>query len=101
MPKALRAGLIGFGTIGTGVVKLLQRNRAEIAAKAGMPIDLVRIADVETERDRGVRLPRGVLVPDARLVLDDPEIDVVIELVAAPASRAASSWKRSPPARTW
>ena len=81
MPQALRVGLIGFGTIGTGVVKLLQRNRAEIAARAGAPIDLVRIADVETERDRGVRLPRGVLVPDARLILDDPEIDVVIELV--------------------
>jgi len=79
--EAIRIGLIGFGTIGTGVVKLLQRNRAAIRARAGVALDLVRIADIDTTRDRGVKLGRGVLVPDARQVLDDPAIDVVIELM--------------------
>jgi len=79
--KAIRIGLIGFGTIGTGVVKLLQRNRAVIRDKLGVGLDLVRIADIDTRRDRGVKLGRGVLVSDARRILDDPHIDVVIELM--------------------
>ena len=79
--NAIRVGLIGFGTIGTGVVKLLQRNRSLIREKLGVALDLTRVADIDTKRDRGVRLGRGVLVPDARQVLDDPRIDVVIELV--------------------
>ena len=79
--KAIRIGLIGFGTIGTGVVKLLQRNRAMLREKLGVGLDLVRVADIDTQRDRGVKLGRGVLVPDARQVLDDPTIDVVIELM--------------------
>jgi homoserine dehydrogenase len=79
--KTIRIGLIGFGTIGTGVVKLLQRNRAAIRDKVGATLDLVRIADIDTARDRGVKLGRGVLVGDARRVLDDPAIDIVIELM--------------------
>lgn len=81
MEKSVRIGLIGFGTIGTGVVKLLQRNRDQIRTRVGATLDLVRIADIDTKRDRGVRLSRGVLVPDARAVLDDPGIDVVVELM--------------------
>jgi homoserine dehydrogenase len=78
---AIRIGLIGFGTIGTGVVRLLQRNRAQIRDRVGVPLDLVRVADIDLKRDRGVSLPRGVLVPDAAAVLNDPRIDVVIELM--------------------
>jgi len=79
--QVMRVGLIGFGTIGTGVVKLLQRGRAAIRDKIGVELELVRIADIDTTRDRGVKLGRGVLVADARAVLDDPSIDVVIELM--------------------
>jgi homoserine dehydrogenase len=81
LQQAIRVGLIGFGTIGTGVVKLLQRNRARIRQRVGASIDLVRIADIDTRRQRGVRLRRGVLVADARAILDDPKIDIVIELM--------------------
>lgn len=77
----MRVGLIGFGTIGTGVVKLLQQNGSRIRDTLGIAIDIVRIGDIDTTRDRGVRLPRGVLVPDAARILDDPEIDVVVELI--------------------
>jgi len=74
-------GLIGFGTIGTGVVKLLKKNREQIRDRVGIPVNLVRIADIDTKRDRGVRLAKGVLVPDARAILNDPSIDIVIELM--------------------
>jgi len=77
----VRVGLIGFGTIGTGVVRLLQHNRALIRQKLGAALDLVRVADVDTKRRRGVRLAAGALVSDARLILEDPSIDIVVELV--------------------
>lgn len=79
--KAVRVGLIGFGTIGTGVIKLLQRNRTAIREKLGANLDLARVADIDIRRDRGVRLGRNVLVADARRILDDPSIDVVVELM--------------------
>lgn len=79
--QSVRVGLIGFGTIGTGVVKLLQKNRAALRERLGATLDLVRVADVDTKRDRGVRLPGGVLVADAARVLEDPAIDIVIELM--------------------
>ena len=105
--KAIRIGLIGFGTIGTGVVKLLQRQRSHIRDRLGVALDLVRIADIDTRRDRGVKLARGLLVGDARRILDDPTIDVVIELMGGTGiarrfvleahRRAARTW--SPPTR--
>jgi homoserine dehydrogenase len=79
--RTIRIGLIGFGTIGTGVIKLLQRQRASIRETLGVGLDLVRIADIDTRRERGVKLARGVLVGDARVILDDPSIDIVIELM--------------------
>jgi len=78
---AVRIGLIGFGTIGTGVVKILQRKRALLKSRLGASLDLVRIADIDTRSKRGVTLGRGVLVPDAGEILNDPSIDVVVELV--------------------
>ncbi len=80
-PREVRAGLIGFGTIGTGVVKLLQRRRAAIDARLGAPLRLVRIADLDTTRDRGVRVPKGMLVADAAAVYAADDIDIVIELM--------------------
>lgn len=81
MGEAIRVGLIGFGTVGTGVVKLLQRNRTQIHTRLGAPIDLVRVADIDTRRDRGVRLQPGMLTGDAGRILDDPTIDIVVELM--------------------
>ena len=77
----VRVGLLGFGTIGTGVVKLLRAHRAEIAARAGRSIDVVAIADLDTKTDRGIAVPPARLTSDAMSVLTDPTIDVVIELI--------------------
>jgi len=78
---AVKVGLIGFGTIGAGVVKLLRAHRAEIAKRAGRPIEVVTIADLDTTTDRGVPVKPARLVPDAGAVLNDPAIDIVIELI--------------------
>lgn len=79
--RAIRIGLIGFGTIGTGVVKLLQQQRHMLRDKVGVVLELVRVADIDTRRDRGVKLARGVLVSNARAILDDPGIDIAVELM--------------------
>jgi homoserine dehydrogenase len=82
MPRpVVRAGLIGFGTIGTGVVKLLQRQQHQIDQRLGAQLRLTRIADIDLETDRGVELARGVLTSDARALLADPTLDVIIELM--------------------
>ena len=74
-------GIIGFGTVGTGLVSALLDNAEEIARRVGHPVTLKRIADLDVTTDRGVRVPDGVLSQDVDALLDDPEIDVVVELV--------------------
>jgi homoserine dehydrogenase len=77
----MRVGLVGLGTIGSGVVRAFQAHGALIAERLGFPLELTRIADVDLERDRGVPLDGYRLSRDWREVVDDPEIDLVVELV--------------------
>ncbi len=79
--KEIKVGLIGFGTVGTGVVKILQKNSKLIENRMGAKVILKRVADVDLETDRGVRLKPGVLTRKAEEVIEDPEIDIVIELI--------------------
>jgi homoserine dehydrogenase len=81
MKKIIAVGLIGFGTIGAGVVKLLQKNGALIANRLGTEIHLKRIADIDILKPRGIQLAPEVLTPNADEILNDPEIDIVIELM--------------------
>ena len=83
MPTArpVCVGLIGFGTIGTGVVRLLRAHRAEVARRAGRPIALTTIADVDLDTDRGIQTTGIRLTRDAMSLIGDPEIDVVLELI--------------------
>jgi homoserine dehydrogenase len=74
-------GLIGFGTIGTGVAKVLQRNAAVIEQRLGFPLRLVRIADLDTETDRGVPLEGVHFDADAQGLIADPKVHIVIELI--------------------
>jgi homoserine dehydrogenase len=78
---AVGIGLIGFGTIGTGVVKVLQRNADVIHKRLGFPLRLVRIADLDTQRDRGVSLEGVRFDSDAAGLIADPEVEIAIELV--------------------
>ena len=79
--KTINVGLLGFGTIGAGVVKLLARNSLLIEEKLGAGLTLKKIADLDITTDRGVPVSPGVLTSNADEVLSDPEISVVIELI--------------------
>jgi homoserine dehydrogenase len=79
--RVLNVGLLGFGTIGAGVVRLLREHRADIGRRAGMPIRLAAVADLDVKTDRGVSVKPARLTTDAGAVLRDPAIDVVIELI--------------------
>jgi len=74
-------GLIGFGTIGTGVVKVLAQNAEVISQRLGFPLRLVRIADLDTQTDRRVDLAGIHFDDDAPGLIADPAVDIVIELV--------------------
>ncbi|MCX5739536.1 MAG: homoserine dehydrogenase [Proteobacteria bacterium] len=80
-PLSVGVGLIGFGTIGAGVAKVLARNADVITARLGVPLRLVRIADLDTTRDRGVDLSGVVFDSDANALIDDPRVQLVIELI--------------------
>jgi len=73
--------LIGLGNIGTGVVKLLKQNEKLITQKLGAKLILKKIADINITSPRGVKIPKNLLTTDAREILNDPEISIVIELM--------------------
>jgi homoserine dehydrogenase len=79
--KKINIGLLGWGTVGTGVVKLLQSNSRLIARRLGASLLIKRIADLDLERKRKVKVDRKILTRDARDVINDPEIDIVVELI--------------------
>jgi homoserine dehydrogenase len=79
--REIKVGLIGFGTVGAGVVKILQKNYRLIEKRMGAKIILKRIADIDLKTDRGVKLKSGVLTRRAQDVIEDPEIDIVMELI--------------------
>ena len=81
MKSRIGVGIIGFGTVGMGVAKVLLDNATLIRRRVGVPVELVRIADLNITRDRGIVLPPGLLTTDAKQVLNDPAIDIVIELI--------------------
>jgi homoserine dehydrogenase len=77
----IKVGLLGFGNIGAGVVRLLQENTDVIRNKVGTGIVLKRIVDLDITTDRGVTVNPGVLSTSVSDIFDDPEISVVIELI--------------------
>lgn len=79
--KTVKVGLVGFGTIGTGVAKLLLLQQNRISQRTGYDVRLVKIVDLDTTRDRGIALPEGMLSPDYHDILNDPEISVVVQLI--------------------
>jgi len=79
--KVINVGLLGCGTVGTGVAKLLIENQALLRSRVGAELRLKNIADIDTRRDRGLDLAPGVMVPDALPVVDDPEIDIIVEMI--------------------
>jgi homoserine dehydrogenase len=79
--REINVGLLGCGTVGTGVAKLLLGQRDLIASRLGAVLNLKRVADLDLGRDRGLRFPEGVLVADARRVVEEAGIDVIVEMI--------------------
>ncbi len=79
--KPIQVGLLGIGTVGSGTFNVLQRNQEEIQRRAGRGIRVTMVADLDTARAKGIVGDSARVVSDARLVIANPEIDIVIELI--------------------
>jgi len=79
--REIKVGLIGFGTVGAGVARILQKNSKLIEKRMGTEVILRRVADIDLKTDRGVKLKPGVLTRSAEELIKDPEIDIVMELI--------------------
>ncbi|MFC1677840.1 homoserine dehydrogenase [Planctomycetota bacterium] len=78
--KTVKVGLVGFGTVGSGVAKIILEQADSIAAKSGIRLELACVVDLDTESQRPVKLPRGVLTDDLDRLINDESISVGIEL---------------------
>ena len=74
-------GLIGFGTVGTGLVKILQEKAKLLEERLGLSIVLKRIADLDVTTDRGIKVNPAILTTKIADVMEDPEIAIVVELI--------------------
>ena len=79
--KKINIGLLGCGTIGTGVAKILINNADLIRSRAGADLNLKYVADIDLNTDRGIQFDDGVFISDAYKVVDDPDIDIIVELI--------------------
>ncbi|MEY4564140.1 MAG: hypothetical protein RLZZ618_3417 [Pseudomonadota bacterium] len=79
--KPIQVGLLGIGTVGSGTFNVLTRNQDEIRRRAGRSIHITMVADLDTERARAAVGEGVTVVSDARQVIANPEIDIVIELI--------------------
>jgi len=79
--KPIQVGLLGIGTVGSGTFNVLQRNQAEIMRRAGRGIEITMVADLDVARAQSLVGPEVKVVKDARLVIANPDIDIVIELI--------------------
>lgn len=81
MMNSLRIGLIGWGTVGCGMLETLRQNAREIHARVGVRLDVVRVADLDLDSPRPVAVDPNILTRSARDILDDPSVHIVVELI--------------------
>ncbi len=79
--QSIKVGLLGIGTVGSGTFHVLQRNQQEIQRRAGRGIEITMVADLDVARAQSIVGPAVQVVNDARAVIANPEIDIVIELI--------------------
>ena len=79
--KPIQVGLLGIGTVGSGTFEVLKRNQEEIQRRAGRPIQITMVADLDTARAQEIVGNAVKVVNDARQVIANPEIDIVVELI--------------------
>ena len=79
--KVIQIGMVGFGNVGQGVYRLLEKNRSLIEAKIGAPMSIKKIAVRDLAKPREVTVPEGMLTANFDDIVTDPEIDIVLELM--------------------
>ncbi len=79
--KDINIGILGCGIVGTGVAKLLMESHALLKSRIGVGLNLKYVADLDTHTPRGITFKEGVFISDASRVLNDPDIDIVVELI--------------------
>jgi len=79
--KKIKIGVLGIGNVATGTYKTLQLNREKIQKSTGVDIEIVKILNRRPNVDRGIDVDPSVYVQDVNLILEDPEIDIVVELI--------------------
>jgi homoserine dehydrogenase len=79
--EKINIGILGCGVVGTGVAKLLMENHALLTSRTGVDINLKYVADLDTHTPRGIVFKDGVFISDASRVINDPDVDIVVELI--------------------
>ncbi|APW37024.1 homoserine dehydrogenase [Rhodoferax koreense] len=79
--KSIQVGLLGIGTVGSGVFNVLKRNQPEIMRRAGRGIEITMVADLDTARAQAIVGTGVKVVDDARAIIANPDIDIVVELI--------------------
>ena len=79
--KAIQVGLMGLGTVGSGVFEVLQRNQEEIKRRAGRGIELTMVSRRDVAKAQALVGDRARVVADAREIIANPAIDIVVELI--------------------
>jgi homoserine dehydrogenase len=77
----IRVGLLGCGTVGTGVLRILRDNASDIEARLGVKVEVVKIAVRDTDKPRDGIVPRTMMTRDANEVIDDPNVQVIVEVM--------------------
>jgi len=79
--KPIQVGLLGMGTVGSGTFNVLQRNQEEIKRRAGRGIEISMVADLDVAKAQALCAPHVKVVSDARQIIANPDIDIVVELI--------------------
>ena len=79
--RKIKVGMLGIGNIGKGTYRTLEMGRKKIEDTTGLSIEIVKILNRHPDRDRGIDIPREKYVTDAYDIINDPDIDIMIELI--------------------
>jgi homoserine dehydrogenase len=79
--KVINIGILGCGVIGTGVAKILIEKKDLLSKRTGALLNLKYISDLDTAKERNVTFDKGVLISDSEKIINDPETDIIVELI--------------------
>ena len=81
MKKLIKVGMLGIGNVGRGTYQALEMNHNKIAETTGLDIEIVKILNRNPDKDRGIVIPKEKYTANVDDILNDPEIDIVVELI--------------------